>query len=283
MDEKTAPSPDDRDTRILATDEMLAINQLSAEATTRMNARVFDNTARMHIVFLDFTKRRLTANFETAKHFARGGRLEDAAEAVFRFQQQAVLDYAAQARRLVRMCSAMTGELIQEIEDEVSEGTTEASSLAKFSTSRAAELLIREIENLVIGDIPEKGDTKSSAPVVSDRPLKDSGNLTGETPPGDSKAIAVKGSDRGGPKASIGDGSTPSGPVMSLKVAPAQMSEADLRKAILKVLAETGKPMTLVEIASVVGSIHYAALIRPMRSLCAMARVAKDDKTYRLS
>jgi hypothetical protein len=40
--------------------------------------------------------------------------------------------------------------------------------------------------------------------------------------------------------------------------------------------------MTLAEIAWQVGPVHYTALIRPMRALCTVARVVKDEKAYRL-
>jgi hypothetical protein len=263
-------------------DGPLAMHWISLGAATRLNAQFYRNATLVQVTFLEFTRRRLAANFEVARNFSGRRRLEEAAGAVCSFQREAVADYAEQARHLVKMCTAMTGGLIQEIEDTVSESTAEASGLAKISTSRAGDLLIREIENLVAGGPAGKSDAEPRAMVPGNMPVRSSGKLAR---PDAGQGSAVRANGNGAHdlrRAEAGDRVSARGPVISLKALPREMSEADLQKAIVRVLEKTGKAMTLAEIASQIGPVHYSALIRPARTLCAMARIVKDDKSYRL-
>jgi len=276
----TAANADRLDFSSFDVNELLAVNWLSAQAAARMNAQIGQNATRVQLELFEFARRRLTANFEVAKSLARDGRLEDAVGEVCRFHRQAVADYAEQARRLVTLCTAMTGDLIQEIEDDVSESAAEAGSLAKVSTSRAAEMLIREIENLVIGGPAGEGGEgpgrSASGPPAGDGSGAPAGEETREA------RAAEPTRTPSGSRPETGEKMAATGPVISLRARSEARSDADLKRAIVQVLMETGKPMTLAEIAWQIGPIHYAALIRPMRALCTMARVVKDDKAYRL-
>ncbi len=92
-----------------------------------MNMRIYQNMMRVHTELLDFTSRRLRADIEVAQKLTGGGNLDDAVEAVYGFQRQIISDYADEASELVKMGTAMAGDLIQEVEDDVKEGADEAA------------------------------------------------------------------------------------------------------------------------------------------------------------
>jgi hypothetical protein len=259
-------------------DELLAMNQRSIDAVTRMNTRIYQNMMRVHTELLDFTSRRLTADFEVAQKLTSGGNLDDAVEAVYGFQRQFISDYADEASELVKMSTSIAEDLIQEVEDDVKEGAgevevdvkeviydfqrkmrkissdyaAEASELVKMGNSMAGDL-IQEIE----GNLKEGADEAAGAAAAEGAPPEPQVAETGEE-------VAAK------------------GPVITLKVPPKMKGEPDLQQIILDVLSGSGESMTLAEIATKTGKKHFASLIGPMRSLREMGMVVKKEKAYRL-
>jgi len=155
---KTAPAAERVGASAFDIDGLLAMNQRSIDAMTRMNARIYQNMMRVRTEFLDFTGRRLRANIEAAQNLTGGGKPGDAVEAVYDFQRKIISDYADEASELVKMSTSMAGDLlIQKIEDDVKEGAAEASELVKMSTSMAEDLLIQKIED----DVKEGADEAS--------------------------------------------------------------------------------------------------------------------------
>lgn len=124
---KTAPAAERGGASVFDIDELLATNQRSIDAMTRMHTRIYQNMMRVHTELLDFTNRRLRADIEVAQKLTGGGKLDDAVEAVYGFQRQIISDYAAEASELVKMSTSMAGDLIQEVEDDVKEGADEAA------------------------------------------------------------------------------------------------------------------------------------------------------------
>ncbi len=113
---ETAPAAERGGALAFDIDELLAMNQRSIDAVTRMNTRIYQNMMRVHTEFLDFTSRRLRADIEVAQKLTGGGNLDDA---VYGFQRQIISDYAAEASELVKMSTSMAEDLIQEVEDDV--------------------------------------------------------------------------------------------------------------------------------------------------------------------
>ncbi len=124
---KTAPAAERGGAAAFDIDGLIAINQRSIDAMTRMNTRIYQNMMRVHTELLDFTSRRLRADIEVAQKLTGGGKLDEAVEAVYGFQRQIISDYAAEASELVKMSTSMAGDLIQEVEDDVKEGADEAA------------------------------------------------------------------------------------------------------------------------------------------------------------
>ncbi len=169
---KTAPAAERGGAAAFDIDGLIAINQRSIDAMTRMNTQIYQNMVRVHTELLDFTSRRLRADIEVAQKLTGGAKLDDAVEAVYGFQRQIISDYADEASELVKMGTSMAGDLIQEIEDDVKEGAgeveddvkkviydfqrkmreissdyaDEASALLKMSTSMAEDR-IQEVED----------------------------------------------------------------------------------------------------------------------------------------
>ena len=252
---KTAPAAERVGASAFDIDGLVAMNQRSIDAMTRMNARIYQNMMRVRTEFLDFTGRRLRANIEAAQNLTGGGKPGDAVEAVYDFQRKIISDYADEASELVKMSTSMAGDLlIQKIEDDVKEGAAEASELVKMSTSMAGDLLIQKIED----------DVKEGA-----------GEAAG--------AVAAEGAPPEPQAAESGEEVAAKGPVITLKVPPKTTDENDLQHVILDVLSGSGEAMTLAEIATKTGTKHFAVLIGPMRSLRKMGRVVKEDKVYRLT
>ena len=252
---KTAPAAERVGASAFDIDGLLAMNQRSIDAMTRMNARIYQNMMRVRTEFLDFTGRRLRANIEAAQNLTGGGKPGDAVEAVYDFQRKIISDYADEASELVKMSTSMAGDLlIQKIEDDVKEGAAEASELVKMSTSMAEDLLIQKIED----DVKEGADEAAGAVAAEGAPPEPQAAESGEE-------VAAK------------------GPVITLKVPPKTTDENDLQHVILDVLSGSGEAMTLAEIATKTGTKHFAVLIGPMRSLRKMGRVVKEDKVYRLT
>ncbi len=276
---KTAPAAERGGAAAFDIDELLAMNQRSIDAMTRMNTQIYQNMMRVHTELLDFTSRRLRADIEVAQKLTGGGNLDDAVEAVYGFQRQIISDYADEASELVKMSTSMAGDLIQEIEDDVKEGAgeveidvtnviydfqlkmrkiisdyaDEASELVKMSTSMAGDL-IQEIED----NLKEGADEAAGAVAAEGAPPEPQAAETGEE-------VAAK------------------GPVITLKAPPKKTGEPDLQQVVLDVLSGSDKAISLAEIARQIGKEHFASLIGPMRSLRKMGRVVKEEKVYRLA
>jgi hypothetical protein len=276
---KTAPAAERGGAAAFDIDGLIAINQRSIDAMTRMNTRIYQNMMRVHTELLDFTSRRLRADIEVAQKLTGGGKLDEAVEAVYGFQRQIISDYADEASALVKMSTSMAGDLIQEIEDDVKEGAgevevdvtnanyvfqlkmrkiisdyaDEASELVKMSTSMAEDL-IQEVED----------DVKKVVGEVA-------GAVTAEGAPPEPQA------------AETGEEVAARGPVITLKGPPKKTGEPDLQQVVLDVLSGSDKAISLAEIARQIGKEHFASLIGPMRSLRKMGRVVKEEKVYRLA
>jgi hypothetical protein len=274
----TSPDTERVGTSAFDIDGLVAMNQRSIDAITRMNTQIYQNMMRVHTELLDFTGRRLRADIEVAQKLTGGGKLDEAVEAVYGFQRQIISDYAAEASELVKMSTSMAEDLIQEVEDDVKEGAdevevdvkeviddfqrkmreissdyaAEASELVKMSTSMAEDL-IQEVED----DVKEGADEAAGAVAAEGAPPEPQAAETGEE-------VAAK------------------GPVITLKVPPKTTGEIDLQQVILDALSGSGEAMTLVEIATKMGKKHFASLIGPMRSLREMGMVVKEEKVYRL-
>jgi len=274
----TSPDTERVGTSAFDIDGLVAMNQRSIDAITRMNTQIYQNMMRVHTELLDFTGRRLRADIEVAQKLTGGGKLDEAVEAVYGFQRQIISDYAAEASELVKMSTSMAEDLIQEVEDDVKEGAdevevdvkeviddfqrkmreissdyaAEASELVKMSTSMAEDL-IQEVED----DVKEGADEAAGAVAAEGAPPEPQAAETGDE-------VAAK------------------GPVITLKVPPKTTGEIDLQQVILDALSGSGEAMTLVEIASMTGKKHFASLIGPMRSLREMGVVVKKEKVYRL-
>jgi len=274
----TSPDTERVGTSAFDIDGLVAMNQRSIDAITRMNTQIYQNMMRVHTELLDFTGRRLRADIEVAQKLTGGGKLDEAVEAVYGFQRQIISDYAAEASELVKMSTSMAEDLIQEVEDDVKEGAdevevdvkeviddfqrkmreissdyaAEASELVKMSTSMAEDL-IQEVED----DVKEGADEAAGAVAAEGAPPEPQAAETGDE-------VAAK------------------GPVITLKVPPKTTGEIDLQQVILDALSGSGEAMTLVEIASMTGKKHFASLIGPMRSLREMGMVVKKEKVYRL-
>lgn len=263
--------------------ELLAINQRSINAMTQLNAQIPQIMMSVHSELLDFTNRRLTADIEVAQKLTRGGNLGDAVEAVCGFQRQVVADYADEAREVVKIVTSMAGELVQEIEGDVNERAAEQSDLVNKGSSTAGNRPIREIENVVEASADDSSDVKKRSSIAAGRLIREIKHGVNEgieevsETPGTGRAPhrqqAVETSEESAKKA----------PVITLNAPPKKSSEPDLQKAILRVLSGKDEALALTEIARQIGTVHYAALIRPMRSLCTKGRVVKEDKTYRLT
>jgi hypothetical protein len=318
--QKTAPAAE-RGALAFDTDGLLAMNQRSIDAMTRMNTQIYQNMMRVHTELLDFTNRRLRADIEVAQKLTGGGKLDDAAEAVYGFQRQIISDYADEASELVNMSTSMAGNLIQEIEDDVEEGTgegevdvkkviyefqrklrkissdyaDEASELVKMSTSMAGDLLIWEIKNDVKKGAAEgEVDVKTVADEASEHvklSTSTAGDLLIREIEDDVKegaaeaagAVAAEAAPLEPQAAQTCEEAVATGPVITLKAPPEKTSEPDLQKVILDVLSGSDEALALAEIARQIGTVHHAALIRPMRSLRETGRVVKDEKLYRLA
>jgi len=274
----TSPDTERVGTSAFDIDGLVAMNQRSIDAITRMNTQIYQNMMRVHTELLDFTGRRLRADIEVAQKLTGGGKLDEAVEAVYGFQRQIISDYAAEASELVKMSTSMAEDLIQEVEDDVKEGAdevevdvkeviddfqrkmreissdyaAEASELVKMSTSMAEDL-IQEVED----DVKEGADEAAGAVAAEGAPPEPQAAETGDE-------VAAK------------------GPVITLKVPPKTTGEIDLQQVILDALSGSGEAMTLVEIATKTGKKHFASLIGPMRSLREMGMVVKKEKVYRL-
>jgi len=116
---KTAPAAERGGALAFDIGGLLASNQRSIDAMTRMNARIYQNMMRVRTEFLDFTGRRLRANIEAAQNLTGGGKPGDAVEAVYDFQRKIISDYADEASELVKMSTSMAGDLDQEVENDV--------------------------------------------------------------------------------------------------------------------------------------------------------------------
>ncbi len=274
----TSPDTERVGTSAFDIDGLVAMNQRSIDAITRMNTQIYQNMMRVHTELLDFTGRRLRVDIEVAQKLTGGGKLDEAVEAVYGFQRQIISDYAAEASELVKMSTSMAEDLIQEVEDDVKEGAdegevdvkeviddfqrkmreissdyaAEASELVKMSTSMAEDL-IQEVED----DVKEGADEAAGAVAAEGAPPEPQAAETGDE-------VAAK------------------GPVITLKVPPKTTGEIDLQQVILDALSGSGEAMTLVEIATKMGKKHFASLIGPMRSLREMGMVVKKEKVYRL-
>ncbi len=312
---KTAPAAERVGASAFDIDGLLAMNQRSIDAMTRMNARIYQNMMRVRTEFLDFTGRRLRANIEAAQNLTGGGKPGDAVEAVYDFQRKIISDYADEASELVKMSTSMAGDLlIQKIEDDVKEGAAEASELVKMSTSMAEDLLIQKIEDDVKEGADEaselvkmgtsmaedlliqkiEDDVKEGAAEASEL-VKMSTSMAGDLliqkieddvkeGAGEAAgAVAAEGAPPEPQAAESGEEVAAKGPVITLKVPPKTTDENDLQHVILDVLSGSGEAMTLAEIATKTGTKHFAVLIGPMRSLRKMGRVVKEDKVYRLT
>ena len=275
---KTAPAPERGGASAFDIDGLVAMNQRSIDAITRMNTQIYQNMMRVHTELLDFTGRRLRADIEVAQKLTGGGKLDDAVEAVYGFQRQIISDYAAEASELVKMSTSMAEDLIQEVEDDVkkvvgegeidvkkvisdfqrkmhkisSDYADEASALVKMSTSMAGDL-IQEVEDNLKEGVDEAAGAVA-AEVASPEPQAAE---TGEE-------VAAK------------------GPVTTSKVPTKKTGEPDLQQVVLDALSASDKAISLAEIARQIGNEHYASLIGPMRSLRKMGRVVKEEKVYRL-
>jgi len=276
---KTDPAAERGGAAAFDIDGLVAMNQRSIDAMTRMNTQIYKNMMRVHTELLDFTSRRLRADLEVAQKLTGVGKLDDAVEAIYGFQRQIISDYTAEASELVKMSTSMAGDLIQEVEDDVKEGAgelevdvtnvnyvfqlkmrqlisdyaAEASELVKMSTSMAGDL-IQEVED----DVKEGADEAAGAVAAEVAPPEPQAAETGEE-------VAAK------------------GPVTTLKVPPKTTGEPDLQQVVLDVLSGSEKAISLAEIARQIGKDHYASLIGPMRSLRKMGRVVKEEKVYRLA
>ncbi len=124
---KTTPAAERVGASAFDIDGLVAMNQRSIDAITRMNTQIYQNMMRVHTELLDFTGRRLRADIEVAQKLTGGGKLDEAVEAVYGFQRQIISDYAAEASELVKMSTSMAEDLIQEVEDDVKEGADEAA------------------------------------------------------------------------------------------------------------------------------------------------------------
>ena len=137
--QKTAPVAERDNALALDIDGLIAMNQRSVDAMMRMNSEIYQNMMRVHTELLNFIGRRLSTDFEVA-HKLTGGNLDDAAEAVAGFHRQMIADYAAEASELVNMCTAMAGDLIQDINGDVEKGMGEgAGAVAASPEPRAGE------------------------------------------------------------------------------------------------------------------------------------------------
>ena len=118
---KTAPAAERGGALAFDIDGLLATNQRSIDAMTRMNARIwiYQNMMRVHTELLDFTSRRLRADIEAAQRLTGGGKPGDAVEAVYDFQRKIISDYADETSELLKMSTSMAEDLIQKIEDDV--------------------------------------------------------------------------------------------------------------------------------------------------------------------
>ncbi len=118
---ETAPAAERGGALAFDIDELLATNQRSIEAMTRMNTRIYQNMMRVHTEFLDFTSRRLRADIGAAQKLTRGGKPGDAVETVYDFQRKIISDYADETSELLKMSTSMAEDVIQEVEDDVKE------------------------------------------------------------------------------------------------------------------------------------------------------------------
>ena len=315
---KTAPAAERDGAAAFDIDELLAINQRSIDAMTRMNTRIYQNMMRVHTELLDFTSRRLSADIEVAQKLTGGGNLDDAVEAVYGFQRKIISDYADEASELLKMSTSMAEDLIQEVEDDVKkvagegevdvkDGAAEASALVKMSTSMAEDL-IQEVEgNLkegagdgeidvkkVISDFQRKmhkisSDYADEASALVKMSTSMAGDLIQEVEDNlkegvdeTAGAVAAEVASPEPQAAEIGEDVAAKGPVITLNVPPKTTGEIDLQQVILDVLSGSGEAMTLAEIATKTGKKHFASLIGPMRSLRETGMVVKKEKAYRL-
>ena len=150
---ETAPAAERGGAAAFDIDGLLEMNQRSIDAMTRMNTRFYQNMMRVHTEFLDFTSRRLRADIEVAQKLTGGGNLDDAVEAVYGFQRQIISDYADEASALVKMGTAMAGDLIQEVEDDVKEGADEAAGVVA-AEGAPPEPQAAEIGEEVVAKVP---------------------------------------------------------------------------------------------------------------------------------
>ena len=141
---KTAPAAESGGASAFDIDGLLAINQPAIDAMARLNTRIYENMMRLHAEFLDFTSRRLNADIEVAQTLTGGGKLDGAVEAVYGFQRQMISDYADEASGLVKMCTSMAEDFIQEVEDDVNEGAGEIEDYLKDDADEAAGAVAAE-------------------------------------------------------------------------------------------------------------------------------------------
>ncbi len=118
---KTAPAAERGGALAFDIGGLLASNQRSIDAMTRMNARIYQNMMRVRTEFLDFTGRRLRADIEVAQRLTGGGKPGVAVEGVYDFQRKIISDYADETSELLKMSTSMAEDLIQEVEDDVKE------------------------------------------------------------------------------------------------------------------------------------------------------------------
>jgi major membrane immunogen (membrane-anchored lipoprotein) len=315
---KTAPAAERGGAAAFDIDELLAMNQRSIDAVTRMNTRIYQNMMRVHTEFLDFTSRRLRADIEVAQKLTGGGNLDDAVEAVYGFQRKIISDYADEASELLKMSTSMAEDLIQEVEDDVKkvvgegevdvkDGAAEASAPVKMSTSMAEDLIQEVEDNLkegagegeidvkkVISDFQRKmhkisSDYADEASALVKMSTSMAGDLIQEVEDnlkeGVDEAAGAVAAEVASPEpqaAETGEEVAAKGPVITLNVPPKTTGEIDLQQVILDVLSGSGEAMTLAEIARKTGKKHFASLIGPMRSLREMGMVVKKEKAYRL-
>ncbi len=304
---KTDPAAERGGASAFDIDELVAINQRSIDAMTRMNTRIYQNMMRVHTELLDFTGRRLRADIEVAQKLTGGGKLDDAVEAVYGFQRQIISDYADEASELLKMSTSMAEDLIQEVEDDVKkvvgegevdvkDGAAEASELVKMSTSMAGDLIQEgEVDvKKVISDFQRKmrkisSDYADEASELVEMSTSMAEGLIHEVEDnlkeGADEAASAVAAEVASPElqpAETGEEAAAKGPVITLNVPPKTMGEIDLQQVILDVLSGSDEAMTLAEIATKTGKKHFASLIGPMRSLREMGMVVKKEKVYRL-
>ena len=319
--QKTALAAESGGASAIDFDGLLANNQRSIDAMTRMNTKIYENMMCVHTELLEFTQRRLTADVEIAQTLNGGGKLDNAMEAVYGFQRQMISDYADEASELVKMCTSMAGNLMQEIEDDVEEGAgegdvdvnkviyefqrkmrkissdyaDEASELVKKSTSVAGDLLIREIMDDVKKGAAEGEVDINQGAAEARKPVKTSTSTAGdlliqeiedEVKAGAAKAASATAAESAAPErqtAETSEEAAAMGPVITLKAPLEKTTKPDLQKVVLDVLSGSDKALALTEIARQIGNVHYAALIGPMQSLRTKGRVVKEEKLYRLA